>query len=199
MIVSKRRVTPGIADELFERGAVPLTKEEIRCLTLGKLAPEVNHRVIDIGAGSGGLTVECALMLKKGRVWAVERDPDALALIEANCRRFELDNVTVINGEAPEALQGIGQVDRIIVGGSGGRLPAIIETAYHMLVPGGIAVLNCILLETLTGSLRLLAASGFDDIRFIQAAISRSRKLGGGTVLEPINPVFIVSALKGER
>jgi cobalt-precorrin-6B (C15)-methyltransferase len=198
-------VVPGIPDELFVRGKVPLTKEEIRCLTLSKLRLEAGNRVLDIGAGSGGLSVECALLLgdsrksDRGSVVAVERDPDALHLIKANLERFGLRNVTVIQGEAPEALKDMGQFDRIIIGGSGGKLPEIIEEAGRLLVPGGVLALNCILLETLAESLQLIKKYRFTDTKFIQAAIFQSRVLGPGTALQPLNPIFIITAVKGEH
>ncbi len=192
-----KRVVPGLPDEQFVRGDVPLTKEEIRCLSLSKLKLEDGNRVLDIGAGSGGLTVECALLLDSGEVLAVERDPEAVALVRANLERFSLNNVAVIEGNAPVALQGLGPFDRVIIGGSGGNLEEIIERVFELLVPDGIVVLNCILLQTLTQSLDALEKKGFSDISFIQAAISRSRKMGSGTALQPLNPVFIVSAVKG--
>ncbi len=216
MSKEKRGVVPGLPDEQFVRGDVPLTKEEIRCLTLSKLQLERGNRVLDIGAGSGGLSVECALLLgggeaetervaesesglgnKGGEVWALERDPEAVALIRANLERFGLQNVTVIEGKAPAALEGLGPFDRVIVGGSGGSLEAIIDRAFELLVPGGIVVLNCILMQTLTEALAILEKHDFVKISFIQVVISRSRKMGGGTALQPLNPVFIVSAVKG--
>ncbi len=192
-----KRIVPGLPDEQFVRGEVPLTKQEIRCLTLSKLKLEEGNRVLDIGAGSGGLTVECALLLGGDLVLAVERDPEAAVLIRANLERFKQQNVTVIEGKAPGVLQGLGSFDRVIIGGSGGSLEEIIDRVFELLVPGGVVVLNCILLQTLAQSLDALEKSGFSDIDFIQAAISRSRKMGSGTALQPLNPVFIVSAVKG--
>jgi cobalt-precorrin-6B (C15)-methyltransferase len=193
----QQRATPGIPDELFVRGEVPLTKQEIRCLTLCKLQLAAGQRVIDIGAGSGGLSIECALLLKKGSVCAVERDVEAVRLIKANLAHFGVDNVTLVEGEAPEVLQGLGNFDRIMIGGSGGNLPAIIKSSEKMLNPGGVLVMNCILFETLNAGLEQLKDCSFKSISFIQAAIARSRQIGGGTALQPLNPVFIVSAVKG--
>jgi cobalt-precorrin-6B (C15)-methyltransferase len=197
--VSKREhyLVPGIPDEQFLRGEVPLTKSEIRCLTLSSLRLAEGQRVLDIGAGSGGLSIECALLLKKGSVCAVERDLEATRLIKANLAHFGVDNVTLVEGEAPEVLQGLGNFDRIMIGGSGGNLPAIIKSSEKMLTPGGVLVMNCILFETLSAGLELLKNCSFESVSFIQAAIARSRQIGGGTALQPLNPVFIVSAVKG--
>jgi len=193
-----RNLTPGLPDEWFERGEVPLTKQEIRCLTLSKLMLEEGQQVLDIGAGSGGLTIECALLMPGGQVWAIERDAQAVKLIRANLKKFGLENVTILEGEAASVLEGSGSFDRIIIGGSGGELPFIVKKAGSLLNPGGILVLNCILLETLSESLRLLEVNSFTDLQFIQASISRSRKMGSGMALQPLNPVFIVSARKGD-
>lgn len=204
----RRMITPGLADESFVRGDVPLTKQEIRCLTLSRLRLEEGSRVLDIGAGSGGLSIECALLLSgtenpghpgEGAVWAVERNEEALSLIEANIEKFGVDNLNLVRGEAPAALQDLDSFDRIMIGGSGGNLPAILEQAYRLLVPGGVIVLNCILLQTLAESLVQLEKQGFKEIDFIQASIARARKIGSGTALQPLNPVFIVSAVKGVR
>lgn len=197
MSEKRRLLTPGLADEDFVRGDVPFTKQEIRCLTLCKLQLEESSRVLDIGAGSGGLAIECARLLKGGGVWAVERDPRALQLVRANCSRFAVDNMTIIEGEAPAALKGLERFDRVIIGGSGGRLAEIIARCRELLVPGGIIVINCIMLETLSAGLGLLKDEAFTNIKYIQAAISRSRELGGGTVLQPLNPVYIISAVRG--
>ena len=202
----RKLLTPGLADQDFVRGDVPLTKQEIRCLTLCKLRLEEGSRVLDIGAGSGGLSIECALLLGgaenpgrpgEGEVWAVERNEEALALIDANIEKFGVGNLNLVRGEAPAALRDLDSFDRVIIGGSGGNLPAILEETYRLLVPGGVIVLNCILLQTLAESLVQMEKQGFKEINFIQASIARARKMGSGTALQPLNPVFIVSAVKG--
>lgn len=199
MTVERRNVVPGIPDHLFERGEVPLSKQEIRCLTLSKMMLKEGQVVLDVGAGSGGLSVEIALLLPEGRVFAVERNPGAVKVIRANLEKFGAHNVTVLEKNASEALSGSElprKVDRIVVGGSGGELEQIIERGFALLNSGGIMVINCILLETLHEALQLLGNKGFKEIELIQASIARSRELGGKTTLQPLNPVFIVSATR---
>ncbi len=194
----QNRVTPGIPDELFTRGEVPITKQEIRALTLCKLQLSAEHRVIDIGAGSGGLSIECASLLTTGQVWSVERDPKALELLTTNCKKFDLNNINIIAGEAPVALEGLEPVERIMIGGSGGKLGMIIDYCYKLLLKDGLLVINCILVETLADCLDLLNKLHFVDLDFIQASISRARILGRGHCLQPLNPVYIITARKGD-
>lgn len=189
-------LTPGIPDEQFCRGDVPLTKEEIRCLTLSRLRLKPNHTVLDVGAGTGTVSIECALMLREGKVMAVEKDEAALKLLEQNIRRFKVDNLEIIRGAAPAALAGVERADRIFIGGTGGQMGPILETAARILPAGGIVVVNCILLESMASCLQCLARLPFSPPQVMSAAISRGRRLGGQTMLQPLNPVFIITAEK---
>lgn len=190
-------VVPGIPDELFHRdAAVPMTKEEIRCLSLSRLRLQSWHTLLDVGAGSGSVSIECALLLRQGRVIAVEKEARALALLKQNARRFGVSNLEIIAGAAPAALAGLTGVDRIFIGGTGGQLQEILETCSRILVPGGVLVLNCILLESLTDALQQLARLPFGTTQLLSAAIARGQRLGKKTMLAPLNPVFIISAQK---
>ncbi len=191
-------LVPGIPDELFCRDTVPLTKEEIRCLSLSRLRLQPHHTVLDVGAGSGSVSIECALLLRQGRVIAVEREDRALVLLQKNARRFGVPNLEIIRGAAPAALAAVKHADRIFIGGTGGQMQAILEVCSRILAPGGIVVLNCILLESLTAALEHLARLPFSEAQVISAAIARGQRLGGKTMLSPLNPVFIVSAQKSE-
>jgi len=190
-------LTPGIPDELFCRGEVPMTKAEIRCLTLSRLRLQAHHRVLDVGAGTGSMAVECALLLTEGRVLAVEKDEGAVELIRENARLFGVDNLEIIQGAAPEALQAVEMVDRIIIGGTGGKFPEILEICRQKLAEGGILVANCLLLETLASALSLLKKLAFVSPEVISVNIARGAALKGQTMLRPLNPVFIVSAERG--
>ena len=113
-------VPPGLADDLFARGDVPMTKAEVRAATMAAARLRPGERVLDVGAGTGSLTVEAALLCQPGEVVAVERDPAALELLHTNLARFGLSGVTVVAGEAPAAIAGLAAFDAIFVGGSGG-------------------------------------------------------------------------------
>jgi len=191
-------LVPGIPDELFCRGAVPLTKEEIRCLSLSRLCLQAHHTVLDVGAGTGSVSIECALLLKAGRVIAVEQEAAALELLERNARRFGVRNLQIVPGAAPAALAGVSRADRIFIGGTGGRLQEILEACSHILTAGGILVANFILLENLVSCLQHLAKLPFSPPQVSSVAVNRGQRLGGRTMLRPLDPVFIVSAQKNE-
>lgn len=190
--------TPGIPDHYFLRDKVPMTKEEVRVLTLSKLRLKPHHHLVDIGAGTGSIAVEAALLLKEGRVTAVEKKAKGVELIGRNSRAFGLSNLHTIHGTAPEALETLTSADRIVIGGSSGRLPEILERCNALMVEDGVLVLNCLLLETLDSSMKILQELGFTsvDLFYLSCARGEPGPGGQGTMLKPLNPVFIISAGK---
>ncbi len=183
---------PGIADDKFLRDKTPMTKEEVRVLTLSKLRLTAESCVLDVGAGTGSLSVECALFAYAGRVYAVEKEPTARELIKANCRRFGVDNVEVVAGTAPGCLEGLPQVDCAVIGGSGGNLREIVTCCRELLKPGGRLVINAILPETMYEGMKALEKEGFARVEMIMVSIAKSRELGTKTALQAMNPVFII-------
>ncbi len=191
-------LTPGIPDEKFYREEVPLTKQEIRVLTLSRLRLEPGARVLDVGAGSGSISVECALLLRQsgGKVYAVEHHERAVEAVRSNLEYFGVNNVQLIHGTAPEVLSDMEPVDRAVIGGTGGKMEEVLGAVYKLLKPGGIIVINCLLLESLYAARSTLDKLGAKNQEVLSAGISRGRELGGGTMLQPLNPAFIVSAGK---
>ena len=94
----------GIKDEDFVRGKVPMTKEEIRILTLVKARITPDTVVYDVGAGTGSISIEAARMAPQGHVYAIEKNPDGIALIAENAKKFGAENITIVEGTAPDAL-----------------------------------------------------------------------------------------------
>jgi len=110
----------GVPDRVFRRGNVPMTKEEVRVITLAKLCLQENMVLWDIGAGTGSVAVEAARLLRSGNVFAVEKDGEAFALLKENARAFELENLVPVFGEAPQVLETLPDPDRVFVGGEVG-------------------------------------------------------------------------------
>ncbi len=192
-----RFYVPGIPDEEFLRERVPMTKREVRVLSVSAMRLSKNSVVADIGAGTGSVSIECALIAPEGRVYAFEKNPEAVALIERNCNHFGVSNIEVIAGNAGAQLSTVDDVlDAMFIGGSGGEMESVLKTGYKKLRSGGRVVINAVNIETLTLGLNTLKKCGYSDISFIQASISRSRKLGKGHALEPLNPVFIIEGSK---
>lgn len=187
---------PPIGDSEFIRGKVPMTKEEVRTLSLAKLGLKESDTLLDIGAGTGSLSIEAALILKRGRVIAVERNSEGIKLIGENCRKFGVDSITVIEGLAPEALEEIEEVDAVFIGGSGGQLKAICARAAELLPTGGRVVINAVTLETITEAGEALKANGFSPPEIVQVAVNRLEPVGRVTMFRAANPVFIISSEK---
>ncbi|SEM57252.1 cobalt-precorrin 7 C15-methyltransferase [Candidatus Frackibacter sp. WG12] len=187
--------TPGIPDEIFIRGEVPMTKEEVRAVTMAKLRLKEDSIVYDIGAGTGSLTIEAALLASKGQVWAIERESKGIELIEKNINKFGLDNVGFIAGKAPSALNNLPPVDRVIIGGSGGKLEEILEVVNQKLEPAGRIVINAITLETLSAAKDILLDLNY-SLDIVNISVTRTREVGNYHMLQGQNPVYIIT---GER
>ena len=192
--------TPGIPDELFNQSdEVPgPTKEEIRVVTISKARLCEGAIVIDVGCGTGGLTVEAALQAgSKGKVYAVDEDDAAIKLTSSNVEKFGVQGfVAVTRGKAPEAMLSLPKADAVLIGGGGVSLRAIIQTANYKLKPNGRIVVNAILLETATTAISELKALGFKDIDITHISVAKGKQINSGTMMMARNPITIVSATK---
>jgi len=188
--------TGGIPDEMFIRGQVPMTKSEVRAVTIAKARLRDTDVVWDIGAGTGSISIESALAAVNGRIYAVEKDEEALDLIGSNIGLFGTDNVTVCPGAAPEALTGLPAPDRVFIGGSGGSLGEIINFVNREIPVGGRVVVNAVVLETLTTAVNTLRSLEFEDLDITQVSIPKAAPVGSMHMFKSHNPVFVISAEK---
>ena len=184
------RRTPGLPDDAFIRGAVPMTKQEVRAAALAKLAVAPTDILWDVGAGTGSVSVEMALAAPMGQVYAVECDADACALVRQNQAKFAASNLTLIAGKAPEALQNLPAPDAVFIGGSKGNMQAIVDAALAAN-PQTRLCIAAIALETLQQSIAALAAHGL-AAQVTQIAVSRSKAAGSLHLMMANNPVFLI-------
>lgn len=187
----------GLPDAAFVRGKVPMTKKEIRILTLVKAQIGPRDIVYDIGAGTGSLSIEAARLAPEGHVYAVERKEEAIRLIEANGERFGLENLSVIEAEAPAGLENLPLADAVLIGGSGGHLASILDCVAGKMREGGRLVLNCITVQTLAAALDYLHAhEAVYRYEAIQVQVSRLRRVGPYDMADAQNPVYIITCTK---
>ena len=189
--------TPGIPDEFFLREEeVPITKEEVRSIVISKLRLKETNSVIDIGCGSGSITVELCLQCQKGKVFGVDLDLQAVNLTKKNLEQFKVF-AEIRQGDAMDILESLHFVDGIVIGGTTGRTEELIDLSINKLNNGGRLVITTILIETMFKAMKTVNESNFlKDIDFTQVTISKGRRTKTGTMLLARNPVLVISATK---
>ena len=185
------RRAPGLPDEAFERGDVPMTKQEVRAAVLAKLAVRPEDILWDVGAGTGSVSVELALAAPRGRVYAVECRPEGCALIKANREKFRTRNLVLVEGLAPDALSDLPAPDAVFIGGSKGSLAAIVDAALDKNPAARICV-SAIALETLSAAVAALTAQG-RTVQVSQIAVSRAKAVGGLHLMMAQNPIYLIT------
>lgn len=185
------RRAPGLPDEAFERGDVPMTKQEVRAAVLAKLAVRPEDILWDVGAGTGSVSVELALAAPRGRVYAVECRPEGCALIKANREKFRTRNLVLVEGLAPAALSDLPAPDAVFIGGSKGSLSAIVDAALDKNPDARICV-SAIALESLSAAVAALTAKG-RTVQVSQIAVSRARAVGGLHLMMAQNPIYLIT------
>ena len=189
--------SPGIPDEFFLREEeVPITKEEVRSIIISKLRLTENSSVLDIGCGSGSITVELCLQCQKGKVFGVDLDSQAVNLTKKNLEKFKV-YAEIKLGNAMDILESLPLVDGIVIGGTTGKTEALIDQSISKLNHGGRLVITTILIETMFKAMKTVNESNLlKDFDFTQITISKGRRTKTGTMMLARNPVLVISATK---
>jgi cobalt-precorrin-6B (C15)-methyltransferase len=198
-MVDTQRYRMGIADsEFIQSDQIPgPTKEEIRVISISKAQLFEGAYVIDVGCGTGGLTIEAALQVKeKGKVFAIDQKDEAVSLTKQNVAKFQLQNtVEVIFGNALQIMSELPQVDAVLIGGSR-SLRETIQAAYERLKLRGKVVVNAILLETAVDAVDEIKKVGFKDVDVVQVFVAKGKQVPSGTMMLARNPITVISATK---
>ena len=179
-------------DEWFIRGEIPMTKSEVRAVSVSRLELQTNSIVYDIGAGTGSVSVEAALKVPKGHVYAFEQKEEGCALIRANAEKAGLTNLTVVPGKAPESLAGYPAPDRVFLGGSSGNMEEILDLVTE-LNPAVQLVINVIALESLNQAMAWFQKKGWEP-EVVCMQVSRAAKRGPYHMMQAQNPIYILAA-----
>ncbi|SDJ81024.1 precorrin-6Y C5,15-methyltransferase (decarboxylating) subunit CbiT [Natronincola ferrireducens] len=186
----------GIPDSYFIRGKAPMTKEEVRAVVMGKLRLGQEDIFVDVGAGTGSVSIEAALKLSTGKVYAIEFKEEACNLLEANKAAFDVKNLEILKGRAAEEIRKIKGFHRIFIGGSTGEMMEILDETGDRLLTGGRIVITAVTIETLHEALQGLKARGFQEIEVVSIGVSKGRSTGNYTLMEAQNTIYILSATK---
>ncbi len=192
----EENVLLGLADDVFtprRPGTSTMTKREIRAITLANLEMHVDTILWDIGSGTGSVAIEAARLAKAGRVYAIERDADALLALATNCQNLQALNVTIVPGQAPEALLELPAPDAVFVGGSGGALLSILEVVMMRLRTRGPLVVNLASFEHLAEAAAFLRKANW-SLECTMVNIARTQRILDVTRFAALNPVFVLTA-----
>lgn len=192
--VEKTRVNPltNRSDGEFLRGQVPMTKEEIRILSVSKLHLKEDSICYDVGAGTGSVSVEMAVRTPRGQVYAVEKKAEAVELLQENKKKFRADNLEIIEGLAPEALADLPAPTHVFIGGSSGNMDEIITDILRKSEGTVRFVINCIALESTAQALACGKKYGIAEPDVSQIAVSRGHAVGRYTMMKSENPITII-------
>ena len=168
-----------------------MTKQEVRAAVLAKLGVQPGELLWDVGAGTGSVSVELALAAPRGRVYAVECDPEACALIRQNKEKFAVRNLTLVEGTAPAALENLPAPDAVFIGGTKGNMAAVVEAALARN-PAARVCISAIALETLSAAVAALTAHGL-QAEVCQISVSRAKAAGKLHLLMANNPIFLIT------
>ena len=185
---------PGIADEEFIRDKVPMTKEEIRILTMCKAKIRPDNIIWDIGAGTGSLSIEAALLAPQGEVYAIEKKDLAVDLLHQNIAKFKLeDKVKVIATEAPKGLDELPNCDVVFIGGSGKHMFEILDIIDSKLNEGGRIIVNAVTIQTISEITTYMKQK---ESYTYEVQVNRLRQIGSYDMFNAQNPVYIVTCKK---
>ena len=188
---------PGIADEEFIRDKVPMTKEEIRILTMCKAKIRPDNIIWDIGAGTGSLSIEAALLAPQGEVYAIEKKDLAVDLLHQNIAKFKLeDKVKVIATEAQKGLDELPNCDVVYIGGSGKHMFEILDIIDSKLNEGGRIIVNAVTIQTISEITTYMKQKESYTYEAIQVQVNRLRQIGSYDMFNAQNPVYIVTCKK---
>ena len=189
-------ITHGMPDEVFLRAKVPMTKSEIRSISLSKLQLTADSVVYDVGAGTGSISIEAALQAEDGYVYAIEKKEEAVALMQENKKKFAVDNLEIVEGLAPEALEDLPAPTHVFVGGSSGNLKTILETVLNKN-PAVRIVINCIALETVSEALDCVKTLPVKEVDIAAVSVGKSKEIGHYHMMMGQNPVYVISCVGG--
>ena len=168
-----------------------MTKEEVRAISVAKLALLPDSIVYDIGAGTGSVTIACGRAVPEGQVYAIEKNPEAVELLKSNRKKLKASNVTIVPGAAPEALENLPAPTHAFLGGTGGNLAEIVTLLFQKN-PQIRIVINAISIETVSALQQLTRQTGLES-EMVSVTVARTREVGSYHLMMGENPIWIVT------
>lgn len=191
-IVQKENAVAALADSEIIRGNVPMTKEEIRALSIRKLELTRDAVLYDVGAGTGSISLEAALLDPGIRVYSIEKNEEAILLLRQNKEKFGAVNMEIVEGKAPQALGELPIPSHVFIGGSSGSIKEILSAVFNKNESARV-VINTVTAETFAQVMDYVSKTKGIEPDIIQVSVSRFRKAGNYHLADALNPVYIIT------
>ena len=179
-----------IRDEEFVRGNIPMSKFDIRVIAMALLEIGEGDKFLDVGAGTGSLSVQAALL--GAEVYAIESEQEGIGLIRENAGKFGVE-INIIHGTAPQGINSVKSFNKCFIGGSGGRLAQIVDEIDKRLTSGGLLVASFIVPDNMVALKRILMEKKYPEI---EVRLMQSSIIEGKGLMKANNPIFLI---KGKR
>ena len=164
------------------------TQDEIMAVSLFKLGLGPADTVLEIGCGTGKVSVAMANVAKK--VYALDKRPEAVSVATETARQARVSNIDFSCMDAVDFLRNDQEFDCAFLGGTKNLtaiLPVLAKKVKRTIV------INAVMVSTLECAVASLKDLGiFTEV--VQVQVSRSYDIAGSIMFRPIDPVFIIVA-----
>jgi precorrin-6Y C5,15-methyltransferase (decarboxylating) len=198
-ILTKNRRMFGNPDEFFKQSRPKrglLTTSEVRAIALSEMNLRADSIVWDIGAGSGSVAIEAALLTSQGKVYAIEMDAEDYGLMLENAKTFGVENLVGVLDEAPKAWETLPDPHSIFVGGTGRAVASLVQACWPRLQPGGTLVVNMMSIEYVSELQQYLIRELGLEPQLWMVQISKGTYQLEKHRFETSNPSFLMKATK---
>ena len=204
-VIDKKNNILGINDDDLIHGKGEPTKKEIRAAALSMLELKRDSVMLDAGCGSGSVSIEAAAIASEGMIYSIDKNKVKINNLLKNIQKFKRPNIEALLGDIPAILTHLKdkfaaehvQPDSIFVGGGGASIGDILQSSFEMLKSGGIIVINCVMIDTLSKVMSYIE-NNKSEMRYevISLNISRLESISYSSYFKALNQIYLIKIIR---